>query len=129
MLVPLLRRLISVPVVLWATTTLTFLIIRLVPGDAVDVLAATLPDPRQQAAVRAEWGLSRPLWAQYTTFMGGLVHGDLGVSLTSGVPVGTLLTSRFPATIELAVVAMVLTALLGIGLGIVAAAAHNSWLD
>jgi peptide/nickel transport system permease protein len=100
-----------------------------VPGDAVDVLAATLPDPRQQAAVRAQWGLSRPLWAQYATFLGGLVHGDLGVSLTSGVPVGTLLASRFPATIELAVVAMLLTAFLGIGLGVVAAAAHNSWLD
>jgi ABC-type dipeptide/oligopeptide/nickel transport system permease component len=116
-------------VVLWAATTLTFLIIRLVPGDAVDVLAATLPDPRQQAAVRAQWGLSCPLWARYATFMGGLVHGDLGVSLTSGVPVSTLLAGRFPATIELAVVAMLLTAFLGIGLGVVAAAAHNSWLD
>src|SRR5579871_3233885 len=98
MAVPILRRLISIPIVLWATTTLTFLIIRLVPGDAVDVLAAMLPDPRQQAAVRAEWGLSRPMWAQYAAFMGGLAHGDLGVSMTSGMPVSTLLASRFPAT-------------------------------
>src|SRR5437763_5095716 len=101
MLVSVLRRLISVPLVLWATTTPTCLILRLVPGDAVDVLAANLPDPRQQAAVRAQWGLARPLWAQYATFMDGLAHGNLGVSLTSATPVGTLLAARCPATIEL----------------------------
>jgi peptide/nickel transport system permease protein len=129
MLIPVLRRLISIPVVLWATTTLTFLILRLVPGDAVDVLAANLPDPHQQAAIRAEWGLTRPLWAQYAAFMGGLVHGNLGVSLTSGTPVGGLLADRFPATIELAVVAMILTTILGIGLGVLSAVARNSWLD
>lgn len=129
MLVSILRSLIAIPAVLWATTTLTFLVLRLVPGDAVDVLAANMPDPHQQAAVRAAWGLSRPLWAQYGSFMGGLLHGDLGVSLTSGVPVSTLLLGRFPATVELAVIAMLLTAALGIGLGVVAAAARNTWLD
>ncbi len=129
MLVVLVRRLIAIPVVLWATTTLTFLVMRLVPGDAVDVLAANLPDPRQQAAIRAEWGLSRPLWGQYTSFMGGLLHGDLGVSLTSGTPVGALLAGRFPATVELAVVAMILTAVLGVGLGVLSAVTRNSPLD
>jgi len=129
MFAPLLRRVVSIPVVLWATATLTFLILRLVPGDAVDALAANLPDPRQQAAIRAQWGLTRPFWDQYATFLGGLLHGDLGVSLTNGEPVRTVLMDRFPATIELAVTAMVLTTLLGLGLGILSAVAPHSPLD
>lgn len=129
MFVPMLRRLASVLPVLWATATLTFLVLRLVPGDAVDVLAANLPDPRQQAAIRAQWGLSRPAWRQYLDCIGGLLHGDLGVSLSSGQPVASQLTDRLPATIELALTAMVLTVVLGIGLGALAALARNTWLD
>src|SRR5260370_39953484 len=120
MLVPILRRLVSVPLVLWATTTLTFLILRLVPGDAVDALAANLPDPRQQAAVRAQWGLSHPPWEQYLSFMGGLLHGELGVSITSGLPVGSMLAARLPPPIELAAVPMSLATIPAMGLGVLA---------
>ena len=129
MLVPILRRLAAVPLVLWATASATFLILRLVPGDAVDVLAANLPDPRQQAAIRAQWGLSRPLAAQYLDFLGSLAHWNVGVSLASGQSVGAMLLDRLPATMELALAAMLLTAVLGIGLGVLAATSRDSALD
>ncbi len=110
---------------------LTFLLSHAVPADPV---AAALgeqaaADPQVVAAFRREWGLDRPLPEQYGIYLWNLVHGNFGVSISTRQPVWLDLRQHFPATIELAVVAMGVSILLGIPLGVVSAVKRNSVLD
>ncbi len=112
-------------------TLLTFLLSHAVPADPV---AAALgeqaaADPQVVAAFRREWGLDRPLPEQYGIYLWNLVHGNFGVSISTRQPVWLDLRQHFPATIELAVVAMGVSILLGIPLGVVSAVKRDSVLD
>lgn len=96
-------------------------------GNPVDVLIS--PDATQDIRNRviAQYGLDLPIWQQYLHFASNLLHGDLGRSFVYNMPVSQLIASRFPATMELAVIAVLLASLIGIPLGIYAGYKPESW--
>lgn len=98
-------------------------------GNPVDVLIS--PDATQEIRQRviAQYGLDLPVWQQYLHFMNSLVHGDLGRSFVYNMPVSELIASRLPATMELAVIAIVLASVVGIPLGVYAGYKPDSWLS
>jgi peptide/nickel transport system permease protein len=124
-----LTRLLWLPVVLWAVASLTFLVLRLVPGNMIDTVSNQLRDPDAIARARAEWGLDQPIATQYATFISGLLSGDLGTSMSSGIPLSRLIFERLPPTIELALVAMVISTVIGVGAGVVSAVSKRKWVD
>lgn len=124
-----LSRLVWLPVVLWAVASLTFLVLRLVPGDPMGQVANLILDPAQVERTRAAWGLDQPMWRQYLVFMGDLLRGDLGISMASGLPITRLLYEKLPPTIELAIVSMAIAMVIGVGVGILSATTSNRALD
>jgi peptide/nickel transport system permease protein len=107
---------------LLVAVTLTFALLRIIPGDAVtDTLRRSGASPALIAERRAALGLDQPLAAQYAQMIGRLLRGDLGVSLMSGRPVGEMLREQFGATVVLAAGALVVGAALGVGFGAILA--------
>lgn len=124
-----LRRVMWLPVIVFLVASLTFLVLRMVPGNPVDAVAAQITDADELARLRAEWGFDQPLWRQYGTFMAGLARGDLGVSMSSGTPVSRLLMEKIPPTIELAAIAMGISTFVGIGVGILSGMAKSQFVS
>jgi len=116
-----LPRLLSACVVVVGVCSLVFLLIHLVPGDPVEVILGESSQPADRAALRAALGLDQPLLVQYGRYLQQLAHLDLGQSLHSRKPVADLLAERIPATLELAVAALVVAILMAVPLGIIAA--------
>lgn len=122
---------------LWALPTLlgvsvaTFLMIHLIPGNVVQVMLGTTSalSPQQIAELEAMYGLDRPLWLQYITWLGDVLRGDLGFSLRSGVSAGQLIGKAFGITLELTLIAMLFSLSLAVTTGIVAAVRRGGWLD
>ena len=112
-------------------TLVIFLIANTVPGDPalaqLGDLAAS--NPEFLAAFRAKWGLDLPLWERYFIFLKGLLHGDLGISIASQRPVLDDIISYAPATIELATAGFLLSVVIGVPLGVLAAVRRDSWID
>jgi peptide/nickel transport system permease protein len=127
----LVRRLVGLPLALVGVSLLTFVFLRLVPGDAIAVRlgTATALTPAQVAEMRAALGLDQPVPVQYVRWVGRLLQGDAGYSLRTGRPVTAELASRVPVTVELAAVAAVVALALGVPLGLVSALRPNSVLD
>ncbi|HBY97665.1 MAG: ABC transporter permease [Ardenticatenaceae bacterium] len=123
------NRLLWAPVVVWLVATLTFLTLRIVPGDPINLLATQNLTVEQMERVRQQWGLDQPIWDQYVVFMTSMVRGDLGVSITSGVQIERLLFEKMPPTIELAVVALMVSSLVGISAGLISAITPSRFLD
>src|SRR5262245_57358233 len=105
------RRIGQSVVVLFGITVVVFVLIHLVPGDPVRAGMGTQFDPTVWAEIRHRAGLDRPLLAQYVTYIGHAVTGDLGVSFNSGVPVTQLLVERLPASLSLAVTSLAIGSL------------------
>lgn len=125
-----LRRLFSTLLVLWGVVTLTFFAIRLLPGDPATLLVSQGGGSAEDIAeLREELGLNDPLPVQYVRFLWGLVHGDLGTSLVSRRPVVDAVQEQLPHTLALATTATLLSVLLGVSMGILAATHHGSWID
>jgi peptide/nickel transport system permease protein len=127
----LLRRLGVSALLIVGVTLVTFVLTSLVPGDPV---AANLGQRAAEnlatvAAYRAHYGLDRPLPVQYVTYLGNLLHGDLGESQQTHRPVLTDLQSAVPATLEIAIGAIVLSVLIGVGFGVVAAVRRGQLAD
>lgn len=103
------RTLVDIVLVVWAAATLTFLAVKLIPGDPLDKLMAGIQDvtPAMRAAVAAQYGLDQPVFVQYVTYLAGVARGDLGVSYQRGVPVTEILWSELGPTVELTAWAMV----------------------
>lgn len=118
----------SVPLLLGVTLTI-FLIMHLTPGDPARLLLGEDATPEAVQALRAQLGLDDPLPVQYVRYVGRLLVGDFGVSIRTRQPVLAELSSRFPYTVELAIVSLVISILLGIGAGVVAAVRKGTWLD
>jgi len=102
--------------------TATFAMIHLVPGDPVRASLGTTAPPQLVKAKRAQLGLDKPLWQQYGGYVGGIVHGDFGTSLTSGEPVTDIVREKLPTTARLAGLAFVFALLVAIPLGVLMAA-------
>jgi peptide/nickel transport system permease protein len=117
-----LRRLaLSIPVIV-AMSVFVFLMIRLVPGDPVRTMLGFRATPANVRLVRDALGLDRSLPSQYLSWAGGLLHGDLGEDFVSHASVSSLLSIRLPVTIELTLLSMTLAVLIGVPLGVRAAA-------
>ena len=139
------RRLISVIPTLFGVTIVVFLLIRLIPGDPAVAMLGEHAAKDNVERIREQLGLNRPLFldvealkegdfegffdSQYIRYLGRLAHGDLGNSIHRRIPIAQELKHRFPATIELALSALVLAVLIGVPAGIIAASRRNSVWD
>ena len=125
-----LRRLAVIIPTFVGISLVSFFFIRILPGDPVLVLAGEHGvSAERHAEVLHALGFDQPLWQQYFTYIWNAVHGDLGVSFFTKRPVFTEFMSRFPATFELSICAIVLAVLLGIPAGILAASRRGTWVD
>ncbi|MDM7953154.1 MAG: ABC transporter permease [Cyanobium sp. CZS 25K] len=122
-------RLALAPLMLWLIATLVFLLLRVAPGDPIDALLGTRAPESARAALRAQLGLDRPLGEQYGHFLGHLLQGDLGQSLTNGEPVTRIIQTSLPASLELGVVALLLAAIVGLAVGFSGIARPEGRLD
>jgi len=123
------RRLLQMIPITFGILTLVFSLIHLIPGDPARVIAGENARPEDVAQVRAALGLDKPLWNQYVTYLGRVIHGDLGKSFQTNEAVTTQIRQRYPATIELALGAMFVALLVAFPLGIISAIYRNSWID
>ena len=126
------QRLLSFPVILFGVSVIVFVAIRLVPGDAITAMLGTdagLLTTAQRASLAAYFGIDQPWIVQYGRWIVGLVHGDLGISVTFGKPVLEVILSRFPLTAELALLSMVIALAVGIPAGVFAATRNGRASD
>lgn len=123
-----LRRLFQGVLVLLLVSAFTFFLINLAPGGPAAAVSMERTAAEREALYR-QYGLDKPVAVRYMQWLGGVVRGDLGTSLTQGLPVGDLLLQRLGNTLQLALTALVLTALLGVTLGVVAAVTQNRLPD
>lgn len=124
-----LKRLFAIIPVLFGVTLCVFLLSHAIPGDPAKMIAGQRASEQTIENIRKMYGLDRPLLEQYVRYMEGLFHGDLGTSIRNQRPVAEDLADYFPATLELALAAMVLCLCIGIPLGVWAAIHHNKWQD
>ncbi|HEV2514041.1 MAG TPA: ABC transporter permease [Devosia sp.] len=122
------RLLQAIPILI-LVSLIAFGIIYLIPGDAAVVIGGPSATPEELAQIRQNLGLDQPLYIQILTFYIHLFQGDLGRSLTLGIPVVDALLARSPITIGIAIYSLVLTILIGLGTGMLAALNHNRWID
>lgn len=111
--------------VVWAAFTLTFVALRLLPGDPVELMlngrgGGQAASPQEIAQVKAQLGFDRPLLRQYLDSLGGALHGDFGRSIQTQQPVSRMLAQSLPATLQLGLAALVLAVVAGIVLGVLA---------
>ncbi|PWT92864.1 MAG: hypothetical protein C5B55_05530 [Blastocatellia bacterium] len=144
-----LRRLLILLLVVWTVVSLVTVLIELVPGDPAIAVLGDQATPEQYEQFRQKHGLDRPpfffsfprdtqdqrhfVWHgfenRYTDYWRGILHGDMGLSFRNDRPVIDLILERYPATIELAVVAMLFAVLIAIPLGVVAGTHRGTWID
>ena len=124
-----LERLVLALVVVLGVTFLVFLIIHLVPGDPARVILGVQANEENVAALQERLGLNRPFFVQYGAWLVGLLKGDLGLSLITRQPVGPQIAQSLPATLQLAVVALLIGMAIGIPVGIISALKPGSKLD
>ena len=123
------RRLVLTIPVLLGVATLVFSLIHLIPGDPAQAMLGEAAPQSDVEELRRQLGLDRPLVEQYALFLGGLVKGDLGTSLRTGMPVTEQIVERMPATFELAAAAMLVAILFSMPLGIAAAVRRGTVVD
>ena len=123
------RLLVLIPTFL-GITLLTFSLIRLIPGDPVEVMVGERSlDPEMHAAALKRLGLDQPLYVQYGRYLADLAQGNLGQSLKTQASVWSEFKSLFPATLELALVALLIALVFGLIAGVLAAVQRGKWLD
>ncbi|ERM09375.1 dipeptide transport system permease protein [Pantoea agglomerans] len=111
-------------------TLLTFAFVHMIPGDPVLIMAGERGiSPERHAQLMALLGLDQPLWKQYLNYINGVLHGDLGISLKSRIPVWDEFVPRFKATLELGFCAMIFAVAIGIPVGVMAAVKRGSIFD
>jgi peptide/nickel transport system permease protein len=125
------RRLFLMLVTLFGISVIIFVLLRIVPGNIVDILfdAAGYVDPADKANLQKELGLSDPIVVQYLKWIGGLLHGDLGYSYVSEKPALQEILPRIPITAKLAGLALLFSASIGIPLGVISAVHQGTRLD
>jgi len=125
-----LRRLALIVPTFIGVTLLAFALIHLIPGDPVENISGERGmDPARRARLLHEFGLDRPLAVQYASYVGQVLHGDLGSSLTTHDSVAHEFATLFPATVELATFALLFAVLVGVPAGVLAAVKRNTFAD
>ncbi|MEO8757510.1 MAG: ABC transporter permease [Devosia sp.] len=126
------QRLLTFPLILLGVSILVFFSIRLIPGDAITAMLGTeagLLTPDQRASLTAYFGIDQPIHIQYWHWFSGLFQGNLGISVTYGRPVLQVILERFPLTLELSLLAMVIALGVGVPLGVLAATRNDRPTD
>lgn len=123
------NRLLGFCTVVFGVLVLTFLLIHLVPGDPVEVMLGESAAQTDRAALRADLGLDQPLIQQFGTYLAKLSQADFGQSIHTKTPIIELIKTRYPATIKLALLSLVIGLCVGIPLGIYAALKADKWQD
>jgi peptide/nickel transport system permease protein len=124
-----LRRLVATLPVMAVVAIVVFLLIHLSPGDPAALIAGDLATTEDIAKLRVALGLDQPLWRQFTIWLGHLLTGDLGTSIFTQVPVTQLLAQRLEPTLSIAAITMLITVLVSVPLGTLAAYRAGSWVD
>lgn len=124
-----LRRLLVGALTVFIIVSCAFVLLRIVPGDPVDIWLGDYATLELREQVTRKWGLDEPLYQQYLIFLGKLARGDLGISLRSGMPVVDLIKEVYPYTVRLMVGSVLIGVLLGMVLGTYAAARQNTLFD
>ncbi|MFT5365253.1 MAG: peptide/nickel transport system permease protein [Candidatus Latescibacterota bacterium] len=123
------KRILALVPTLLGITVLVFLMVHLVPGDPAQVMLGERASAETLEALRQDLGLDQPLHVQFARYLGDLLQGDFGRSIKSRERISAELIARFPATLELALVSMVLACFIGLGAGIVSAIRRNTVWD
>jgi peptide/nickel transport system permease protein len=125
----LLRRILYLFPVVFGVLTVVFLLIHLIPGDPVEIMLGDTALGAQKEELREQLNLDKPLLVQYALFLKNVFRGDLGKSIYSNKPVVDILLQRFPATLQLAFAALIVSLLISIPVGIIAASKQHSLFD
>ena len=129
MLMLVLKRLMMAVPSLIGVVIVTFLLTRALPGDPAAYFAGPAATTEAVEQVRVKLGLDKPLYVQFIRYVGDLARGDLGNSLTTGQPVATEIRTRLPASAELTLLGLIVSMLIAVPLGIMAATRPNSLID
>lgn len=129
MIVYVIKRLAGIVAILAVMSVLIFAITQVMPGDVAHIIAGQFADPATIAAIEGKLGLDQPAYVQYGRWIAGVVAGDFGRSLVMERPVAPLVVEAFASSAILAAIAFVLVAVLGIGLGVIAAVRRDSPAD
>lgn len=123
-------RLISAIPVIFGVVIIVFVMLRILPGDPVDIMATNMAmSAEDMERLREQLGLNDPLWVQFVNYVGDLLRGDFGRSFFSNRPVAEQLLQQMPATIALTASAVLVSIVIGFPLGILAAVRRNTWVD
>ncbi|WP_181779581.1 ABC transporter permease [Pseudonocardia pini] len=122
-------RLITVVPLLLLLMLLVFGLVQIAPGDPAAIIAGPDASAQAVAAIRTELGLDRPVWEQFVSYLGNVLHGDLGTSYTTREPVTEVIARALPRTVTVAAFAMLLAVLVSLPLGVLAAMRRNGPVD
>ena len=125
----LLRRILAAVPVMGVVALFVFLLLRLTPGDPAAILAGDNATPEQLERIRTSLGLNQPIYVQFIDWINQLLHGDLGVSLISHVPVLKLIGQRVEPSLSVAIATIILAIIVAVPLGVIAAWKHGTWVD
>ncbi|MGN1287762.1 MAG: ABC transporter permease [Bradyrhizobium sp.] len=125
----LLRRILAAIPVMGVVALFVFLLLRLTPGDPAAILAGDNATPEQLDRIRTSLGLNEPIYIQFYTWVAKLLHGDLGVSLISNKPILEMIGPRLEPSISVALATIILSILVAVPLGVIAAWKHGTWID
>ena len=123
------KQLIGFCIVIFGVLLLTFLLIHLVPGDPVEVMLGESASSADREVLRAELGLNQPIIYQFGHYLNKLAHADFGLSIHTQTPIIELLKTRYPATLKLAFVSLLIGLSIGVPMGIYAALKAGKWQD
>jgi peptide/nickel transport system permease protein len=123
------RRVLAAIPVMGVVALVVFLLLRLTPGDPAAILAGDNATPEQLERIRVSLGLHEPIYVQFFTWINKLLHGDLGVSLISNTPVLQMIGHRIEPSVSIALSIIILSILIAVPLGVIAAWKHGTWID
>lgn len=125
----LLKKSLSLVATVFGVSILVFLMVHLIPGDPASAMLGQFATPEAVEQIHEKLGLNQPLLQQYLQFIGDAVRGDLGTSYFTGIPVAEEILSRFPITLQMSVLSLLLSAVVGVLLGVLAAVKKGSGYD
>jgi ABC-type dipeptide/oligopeptide/nickel transport system permease component len=129
LLVYILKRLLLVIPTLIGVTFVCFALVRVLPGNPVYFILGPYATEEEIAKVKTELGFDKPIYEQYFIYLDGILHGDLGYAWHTSQPVADDIKQRFPLTIELATISLILTLIVAVPLGVISAVKRGAWVD
>ncbi|GAB4537536.1 MAG: ABC transporter permease [Anaerolineae bacterium] len=129
LLVYIMKRMLLVIPTLIGVTFVCFALVRVLPGNPVYFILGPYATEEEVARVKTELGFDRPIYEQYLIYLDGILHGDLGYAWHTSQPVADDIKQRFPLTIELSTISLILTLIVAVPLGVISAVKRGAWID